>query len=167
VADIQALKDELDEMGERLALDPNSSAEILRFLYRWKTLQAAVAEERSARAPTETTQPRTGSVPPPKDKQQSDYNAKREIILGAVRQALVELNSTEPVRTGIIFDMLPNEIAKTIPGLEPKSNLSAMIHNSKKFISYGRAGWMLPEAISGAVRMPVSKQVEDDGTQGH
>lgn len=51
---------------------------------------------------------------------------------------------TEPTKTADIFTYL-DMFDIHIGGNEPKSNLSAILHNSKRYKSYGRQGWMLPE----------------------
>lgn len=49
----------------------------------------------------------------------------------------------EPVTTRELFEHLVSQGAE-IGGERPANNLSAMLYNSKQFVSHGRAGWTLP-----------------------
>ena len=59
-------------------------------------------------------------------------------------EVLRELGSPHPVKTGDIYDLLPEHVTALIGGTNPRSNLSALIHNSKRFVSHQRNGWTLP-----------------------
>lgn len=76
----------------------------------------------------------------PKRRQRAD--PARQQLLEAVVEYLKDRK--EPIKTADIFaylDMFSIEVA----GENPRNNLSAILHNSGLFKSFGRAGWMLPE----------------------
>jgi len=66
-----------------------------------------------------------------------------------------------PTKTAEIYDNLPEDIRSGIRGEAPKSNLSAMLHNSSAFISHGRAGWTLAPAVPASPAEAVEQQRED------
>jgi hypothetical protein len=141
--DTREMKERLDEMGAALAASPTTSADMLRFLYLWKALEAAEAQERPLPdEPRGVSRPT--SVPRPRVRHVSAAEANRDKIVGAVCDVLRVLNPEHPLKTSEIFLLLPPEIVSSIPGKEPRYNLSAIMHNSKRFKSYGREGWMLP-----------------------
>jgi hypothetical protein len=100
--------------------------------------------ESSARTRRPVSPHRPAFVPRPKPGLGRIRDPKRLKILEASLNVLRELNSSHPVKTGDIYELLPAEIVELIAGENPRGNLSALIHNSKQFISHGRAGWSLP-----------------------
>lgn len=155
MADVQALKNQLEDMATKMVADPNTSGDALRFLFQWKALAAAMAEERAAEASGPGAAARAPYVPRPKNPNgPKPFEVVKAKVLDTVSDVL-RANPAHPMKTAAIFDRLPPEIAALIPGAEPKSNLSAMMHNSKRFKSYGREGWMLPTTE------PVGSDVED------
>jgi hypothetical protein len=163
MADLRVLKERMEALGDRLAADPATSPDFLRFLLAVKGYQAALAEQQAADM---TEVARAASVPRHTRLSAGAVDPKREAILGASRKVLVDLGSREPVKTSAIFAALPEEIAKTVPGKEPRYNLSAILHNSKRFVSHGRMGWTLPEAMSGA-DMGLGRHQEEDEYEDH
>lgn len=144
MARAEALKNQLEDMATGFVADPNTSSDLLRFLFIWKAHAAAVAEERAAETPAPRSNERTGYVPrlnPPTGPK--PFEVVKAKVLDTVADVL-RGNPTFPMKTAAIFERLPPEVVAMIPGSEPKSNLSAMMHNSKRFTSYGREGWMLP-----------------------
>lgn len=132
-------KAELRALEEELEADPRYlKAKALREVIRLYGGPASEPESAESR-PTFVPRPKPVQRPRPVD-------SHRVAILDAVREVLIALNQPYPVKTAEIFDLLPDEIVQSIPGKEPKSNLSAMIHNSKRFRSHGREGWMLLES---------------------
>jgi hypothetical protein len=74
----------------------------------------------------------------------SDHKKRRaspenERILDAVEGLTIPLGS--PIQTRQILDHL-RAIGIDVPGKNPLNNLSAMMSNSRRFVSHGRAGWM-------------------------
>lgn len=71
---------------------------------------------------------------------------ERQAILDFAAELLA--NAQYPVPTSDIYKFVHARIA--VPGANPKNNLSAMLSNSPRFQSHGRAGWTLatetPEA---------------------
>lgn len=157
------LKERMEELGDRLAADPATPPDFLRFLLAVKGYQAALAEQQASDLAAAA---RTPSVPRPTRLSAGAVDPKRETVLMAARKVLVDLGSSSPVKTSVIFERLPEEIAKTVPGKEPRYNLSAILHNSKRFVSHGRMGWTLPEAMSGA-DMGLGRQQEEDEYEDH
>lgn len=144
MANAQTLKDQLEAAAERLVADPDTSSDALRFLFLWKAHAAALAEERVAEVPAAGGGARSNNVPPRKSPTgPKPFEVVKAKVLDSVADVL-RAHPTFPMKTAAIFEKLPPEIAAMIPGVEPRSNLSAMMHNSKRFTSYGREGWMLP-----------------------
>lgn len=144
MADAASLKVGLEALADELVADPNTPPPVLRFLYMWKSLQAAEVTG----SPAAATRVRAVSVRPSNEGAR-EFDERKAAILEAVRETLVAMGSPYPVKTRTIFSALPEAITAQIGGRDPKSNLSAIIHNSKRFVSHGRAGWTLPEAHSG------------------
>lgn len=136
------LKEQLEKAADRLASDPNASVDALRFLFLWQRHAAAMAEERAASIEAEPTRVRPSYVP--RAKAPKPFDLVKARVLDAATEVL-RANPGYPMKTGAIFDQLPEELASQIPGNEPKGNLSAMMHNSKRFRSHGRSGWTLPD----------------------
>ncbi len=55
---------------------------------------------------------------------------------------LLDVLGPDPVKTADLYDVLVAS-GHRIGGNEPKSNLSAMLFNSGRFVSNGRRGWTL------------------------
>jgi hypothetical protein len=62
---------------------------------------------------------------------------EREALLNDIDRLLEGV--TAPMRTSEIYDLV--SLVHEIGGEEPRSNLSAIMHNSKRFQSHGRRGW--------------------------
>lgn len=131
---LNAATEELQGLERELEADP-------RYL-KAKQLRELIALYRSSNA-VRVAEPRAAFVPPAKPAAVRTQDPKRTAILDAVESILKTLGSPYPVKTSEIFEYLPEELRRVIPGRVPKSNLSAMIHNSKRFQSFGREGWGL------------------------
>jgi len=101
---------------------------------RAPTTLELVAGSQPAAAPRSTTltvRARTRSIDP-----------RREALLEKVRVFLA--GKLAPTKTAEIFSHL-EAIGVEVGGQDPRNNLSAIIHNSGRFKSFGRLGWMNPE----------------------
>lgn len=73
-----------------------------------------------------------------------------------------------PTKTAEIYEHVAR-LGHVIGGAEPKSNLSAMLHNSPLFKSHGRTGWTLAEQdgeeSSDGAEEPSANTAEPDATE--
>lgn len=113
----------------------------------WQSLGKTLDDHRNrfARAPAPSVERKTDHLAPVKslaDRETGEIGTKkiREVVADWIK------GRSEPTPTREIFDYL-NEIKLSIPGENPFNNLSAILSNSKAFVSYGRSGWRMASDI--------------------
>lgn len=146
----EALRGELAALEAELERDPRLLK--IKHLRDLIDLYEAAPQQGSGLVLHPIFAPARKPMPPVRGK-----DPKREAVLDAVQHVLREMGDETPIKTGEIFELLPQEVIDTIPGREPKSNLSAMMHNSKRFVSHGRDGWSLPESAPEPVSQPTPR----------
>ena len=128
---ISAIDLEIAQLEDDLRADP-----------RQKKLRALKDVRALYLGPRTDTDSSQAAAPKPPSQRGGESRRKpdpaRQKILDDVETYLTALGPG-PVKTSALFDIL--SIDHAIGGKEPKSNLSAMIYNSGRFVSHGRAGW--------------------------
>lgn len=130
---VKALVAEIDALETALRNDPRWAKleDAKRLLARYDPRAPVSSEHTIAPPAPRKTKGVTGRSSPRSPERQAILDAASEFIVGA----------TAPVPTSDIFAFVSARM--TIPGTVPKNNLSAMLSNSPRFISHGRAGWTL------------------------
>lgn len=146
---VSALQTEVSALEKELLADPRYQkmveAKRLLALYtgqRPDSVASSIVVARSPAAPVRRAAPR------------SPVN---QAILDTAAQFLA--GRSAPTSTADVFDHVADR--HEVPGKNPKNNLSAMLSNSPRFQSHGRAGWTLaletPEAPDGQLALATSE----------
>lgn len=143
---VAALEKEIEELESALKAD-------LRYV-RLTELRRVLDLYRSPSYPSVNTVPLVPAVGSEAPRIRRRVSPEREKILSAAKEYLG--GKREPVPTREIYEHL-QVLDIDVPGEVPQNNLSAMLSNSDEFLSQGRSGWLLREAVD-----PVDDDVFDD-----
>jgi hypothetical protein len=156
----EALDAEIVALEGDLEQNPDPRLEKLRLLkatrstYGTPHRHQAVDVSRAAAAPFR-------NPAPPMPSRRGDPS--RQAILDAVVDMLDWVS--EPVKTAEIYDRLIDD-GHVIGGQQPKSNLSAMLYNSGRFVSHQRRGWTLKTTAQRAAELDAVRDTNLEDLEG-